>query len=137
MPSKPEKHTAVKIFIPIAIGGVIAALTGSARVHTSSVLAQSFWGAATVLIVWNVLLLAAPGLRAAAGRIDTTLRAQHYIQALCQLAVYLYWGWYWSPVYDMSILIGAQLLFAYSFGMLLSWTRGKAYTMGFGPYRSS
>ena len=133
MPSKPDKHKAAKIFIPLAIGGMIAALTGSARVHTSGMLAQSFWGAATVLIVWNVMLLAAPNLRAAAGRIDARLRAQHYIQAVCQLAVYLYWGWYWSPVYDMSVLIGAQLLFAYGFGMLLSWTRGKAYKMGFGP----
>ncbi|MDC0160946.1 hypothetical protein OAJ07_05785 [Gemmatimonadales bacterium] len=133
MSSTPAKHKAVKILIPLAIGCAIAALAGSPRAQTSALLVQSFWGAAAVLVGWNLLLLVAPNLRAAAGRVHTTLRAQHYIQAICQLAVYLYWGSYWPQVYDMSVLIGAQLLFAYGFGMLLSWTRGRAYTIGFGP----
>ena len=33
----------------------------------------------------------APALRVAPPR------AQHYVQSLCQLSVYAYWGWYWPP----------------------------------------
>ena len=62
------------------------------------------------------------------------LKAQHYLQACAQGAVLVYWGWYWRPVYDYAHLIVAQLLFAYAFDMLLSWTRRGVYTLGFGPF---
>ena len=42
----------------------------------------------------------------------------------------LYWGWYWRQVYDSAHLIAAQLLFAYAFDMLLSWSRRDTYTLG-------
>jgi hypothetical protein len=60
-------------------------------------------------------------------------RAQHYVQALCQLSVYAYWGWYWRPVYDYAWLLVAQLVFAYAFDMLLSWSRRGTFVLGFGP----
>ena len=60
-------------------------------------------------------------------------RAQHYVQAMCQLSIYVYWGWYWRPVYDHAWLLAAQLLFAYILDMLLSWTRRGSYLLGFGP----
>jgi hypothetical protein len=66
--------------------------------------------------------------------VDIALRPQHYIQAAVQIALLAYWGWYWRPVYDMSVLIAAQLTFAYGFGILLAWTRGRRYTIGFGPF---
>jgi hypothetical protein len=62
------------------------------------------------------------------------LRAQHYLQASMQGAVYVYWGWYWRPVYDAVPLIAAQLGFAYAFDMLLTWSRRDTYTLGFGPF---
>jgi hypothetical protein len=61
------------------------------------------------------------------------LRPQHYIQAMVQTSVYLYWGYYWRPVYEHFWLILAQVLFAYTFDMLLSWSRKRDYTLGFGP----
>jgi hypothetical protein len=61
-------------------------------------------------------------------------RAQHYVQAMCQLSVYAYWGWYWRPVYDYAWLLVAQLVFAYAFDMLLSWSRRGSYVLGFGPF---
>jgi hypothetical protein len=61
-------------------------------------------------------------------------RAQHYVQALCQLSVYAYWGWHWPPVYAFAWLLVAQLLFAYAFDMLLSWTRRGSYLLGLGPF---
>ena len=61
------------------------------------------------------------------------LRPQHYVQAMVQTSVYLYWGYYWRPVYDHFWLILAQILFAYTFDMLLAWSRKRDYTLGFGP----
>ena len=71
--------------------------------------------------------------RQAPFKIEYIARKQHYIQALVQSSVYLYWGYYWRPVYDHVPLIAAQLLFAYSFDLLLSWTRRGHYVLGFGP----
>ena len=62
------------------------------------------------------------------------LRPQHYVQACAQGSILLYWGWYWREVYDSAHLLLAQLLFAYAFDLLLSWTRRGAYTLGFGPF---
>ena len=53
---------------------------------------------------------------------------------MCQLAVFAYWGWYWRPVYDMAVLIAAQIVFAYAFDMLLQWSRRERYVIGFGPF---
>jgi hypothetical protein len=67
-------------------------------------------------------------------RFEVVLRAQHYLQASMQGAVYVYWGWYWRPVYEAAPLIAAQLAFAYAFDMLLAWWRRDTYTLGFGPF---
>jgi hypothetical protein len=61
-------------------------------------------------------------------------RAQHYVQAMCQITVYAYWGWYWRPVYDYAWLLVAQIVFAYAFDMLLSWSRRDSYGLGLGPF---
>src|SRR5690606_1366602 len=61
-------------------------------------------------------------------------RSQHYIQALCQGAVFVYWGQFWAPVYDFAPLIVAQLAFAYAFDILLSWSRRQPAVLGFGPF---
>lgn len=134
----PPTHTASTLrathLMPVVLAGLLVALATTARVQSSAVLVQSFWLAAASLALWGVVVVSVPAVRASAGRIDVTLRAQHYIQAACQLAVYAYWGWYWRPVYDMAVLIAAQIVFAYGFAMLLSWSRGRAYTLGFGPF---
>lgn len=66
-------------------------------------------------------------------RVTVGVRRQHLVQALAQCAFLLYWGWFWQPVYDAAPLIGAQLIFAYAFDMLLCWSRRDTYTLGFGP----
>ena len=63
-----------------------------------------------------------------------SLRKQHYIQACAHLSILTYWGWYWHEVYDAAPLIAGQLLFAYAFDALLSWTRRDTFTLGFGPF---
>jgi hypothetical protein len=46
----------------------------------------------------------------------------------------VYGGWYWRQAYDWAPFIGAQLLFAYAFDMLLTWSRRDRYLLGFGPF---
>lgn len=66
--------------------------------------------------------------------LEVVLRKQHYVQACAHTSIFLYWGWYWRPVYDFAFLIIVQLLFAYAFDMLLNWSRRAGYTLGFGPF---
>ncbi len=120
--------------MPLALTLGLALLSFVPRVSGNPILARSFWGAAMVLLVWQVaLFLRVKG--ASEGRsLSTVLRPQHYLQALVQVAVFAYWGWFWRPVYDFAWLLLAQLVFAYAFDMLLAWTRRDSYVLGFGPF---
>jgi hypothetical protein len=129
---KPVIRTVQGFTAPLVFTTGLLALTLLPRLRQNEALTWSFWGAAAMLLVWQaVLALRSPGagvIRAGAPR------AQHYVQSLCQFAVYLYWGWYWPPVYDFVPLLVGQLLFAYAFDMLLAWSRGEEYVLGFGPF---
>src|SRR4029453_18301870 len=89
--------------------------------------------AALVLLAWSGLLFGVlrRGQRAS---LEIVLRRQHYLQACQQGAVILYWGYYWREVYHAAPLIAAQLLFAYGFDSLLSWTHRRKFVLGFGPF---
>lgn len=132
---------------PLALTAGLLALSLLPRVGGNARLTSSFWGAAALLLVWQVLLVvrarmavahrtadrSAPGTSAPALRLATP-RSQHYIQSLCQLGVFAYWGWFWPPVYDFAPLLVGQILFAYAFDVLLTWSRREEYIVGFGPF---
>jgi hypothetical protein len=122
------------LLMPLALTLGLALLSFVPRVSANPILARSFLGASALLLVWQgALFLRLRG--ASEGRsFSTILRPQHYIQALIQLSVFAYWGWYWRPVYDFAWLLVAQLVFAYAFDMLLAWTRRENYVLGFGPF---
>jgi TPR repeat protein len=94
----------------------------------------SFLGTGAVLLAWNGVLLVAAQRTHRVLTLEIVLRAQHYVQACAHTSIFLYWGWYWRPVYESAHLIIAQLLFAYAFDMLLAWSRRDTYTLGFGPF---
>jgi hypothetical protein len=94
----------------------------------------SFLGPSVALIGWSALVFGRAQRRGRLFTLRVLLRKQHYIQACAQGAFFLYWGWYWRPVYDSAFLIVAQLFFAYAFEMLLAWSRRTSYTLGFGPF---
>ncbi len=119
-------------WLPLAFTAGLFALSFLPRVRENAVLVQSFWGTVALLLIWQ----AAYFLK---GQPDPTVvlappRRQHYIQAMCHTSVYLYWGYYWPPVYDFAWLLVAQLAFAYAFDTLLSWSRRGSYVFGFGPF---
>ena len=129
--TRPSRNV---LYLPLVLAGVIGMLAFLPRVQANPRLTFSFWGAVAVLLVW-LAVLSTRLRRTGEGRsFVTVLRKQHYIQACVQLSIYAYWGWYWRPVYEFAGLFLAQLVFAYAFDMLLSWSRRESYTLGFGPF---
>lgn len=96
-----------------------------------------FWSlvaTAAALLTWTGVLLVSARRHHRVLHLEIVLRPQHYVQACAHTAIFLYWGWYWRPVYESAHLIVAQLFFAYAFDMLLGWSRRDTYTLGFGPF---
>jgi hypothetical protein len=94
---------------------------------------SSILGAAGVLLAWSVLLFGVLR-RGETVKLEIVLLRQHYLQAFLQGSLILYWGYYWREAYHAAPLIAAQLLFAYGFDSLLSWTHRRRYALGFGPF---
>jgi len=94
----------------------------------------SFVATGAVLLAWSGVLLVSVRRNHRVLRLDMVLRPQHYVQACAHTAIFLYWGWYWRPVYESAHLIVAQLFFAYAFDLLLTWSRRDTYALGFGPF---
>jgi hypothetical protein len=89
--------------------------------------------AALFLLAWSGLLFGVLR-RGQKMALEIVPRRQHYLQACLQGTLILYWGYYWREVYHAAPLIAAQLLFAYGFDSLLSWTRRRSFVLGLGPF---
>ncbi|MGE0593058.1 MAG: tetratricopeptide repeat protein [Vicinamibacterales bacterium] len=116
----------------MAFTGLLAGLSQVPSIRASQTLFWSVLGASACLLAFTAVLRVLASGRVL--RFTFVPRAQHYLQASMQAAVYAYWGYYWRPVYDAVPLIAAQLAFAYAFDMLLTWSRRDEYTLGFGPF---
>ena len=135
-PSAAERTPIGNVWwIPPALTLGLFLISLTPRVQGHPVVARSFLGVITALLVWQaVLYFVRPGRIRDFSVILAPPRPQHYIQAMCHISVYLYWGWYWPPVYAYAWLLVAQIVFAYVFDMLLSWSRRGSFVLGFGPF---
>ena len=128
-----------KLPLALIIGLAVLALTP--RIQSNATLIWSFVAAAVFLAGWLTYLLSRANKEGHSYSLEVGLRPQHYIQACVQFSVYAYWGYHWElvpdsgirPVYDHALLMLGQIIFAYAFGMLLSWSRRQSYSLGFGP----
>ena len=120
------------LLLPLALSVALAAIALMPMARGNPRLMWSILGSAAILQVATAVL--AMRAKGRALSLDVQLRSQHYLQACAQSTVLLYWGWYWRPVYEAAPLLLAQLLFAYTFDMLLAWSRRNQYTLGFGPF---
>ena len=120
--------------LPLTFALLLAAFGWLPSARQNPTLLWSFWGTSIGLIAWNATLLATALRHGRTFTLEVVLRKQHYLQACAQMAVFVYWGWYWREVYDSAALIVAQLVFAYAFDGLLTWSRRNTYTLGFGPF---
>jgi hypothetical protein len=98
-----------------------------------SMVRTSIIAAAVFLLAWSGLLFGVLRRRQKVA-LEIVMRRQHYLQACLQGSLILYWGYYWREVYHAAPLIAAQLLFAYGFDSLLSWTHRRTFALGFGPF---
>lgn len=120
--------------VPLALTAALLAMTLLPRIQASQLLVWSFWSAAAVLLVWQAVLAVNALKEGAPALVMARPKPQHYIQSLCQFAIYVYWGWFWPPVYEFAPLLVGQLFFAYAFDILLTWSRRQPFTLGFGPF---
>ena len=89
--------------------------------------------AAAGLVLW-FLILCWLGGKGGRFRMEVNIQKQHYIQAFCHFCIYVYLGLYWKGVGNYAPLIAAQIVFAYLFEMLLSWSRGRVWQLRLGPF---
>jgi len=135
--TNPHDRPLRVLWLPFAFAAALLALSFLPRIDDNEILCWSFRVAALTLLGWFAILfwrVQASGTTPRGRSIEIVVRRQHYIQALVQGSVYVYWGYYWRPVYDHAPLLLGQLLFAYAFDMLLAWSRREKYTFGFGAF---
>ena len=120
--------------LPLAGAVAVLAMSFLPRVADNARLALSFRGAALLLLAFLVGLAA--NLARTGRRLELERRAvrSHWVQACAHSSIYLYWGWYWAPVYPELILIYGQIIFLYTFDALLCWSRREKWVLGFGAF---
>ena len=104
------------------------------RSRTNPRLAWTYLGVAAVLLCWQLALFVWSKQKTAGFAWEFVPVRAHYMQALVQFSIYVYWGWYWRNVYAEIPLILSQIAFLYIFDALLTWSRGQTWRMGFGPW---
>lgn len=119
------------LLLPAAIAVVIAALGLLAH---NATLQRTFLGVGAVLLGWCIALSWATRQSNRVLVLEYLPRMQHWLQALTQGSLILYWAVNNPLVFGFFPFILVQLLFAYAFDSLLSWSRRNVYVLGFGPF---
>lgn len=99
----------------------------------AEVVSRSMVGAAGLLLVWTAGLFVSARRSGRTLGLKVTLFKHHWVQVCSQLAIYTYWAWFVPGIRVYGPLLLAQLLFAYGFHILLTWSRRDHYELGFGP----
>ncbi len=122
------------MLFPVAFATTLAAFAFMPGIRQDSSLATTFLVAAGGLLVWASALYAAAKRSGRPLDLQVAVRRHHWVQACAQGVIYVWWGLYWSPVLAFVPLILGQVVFAYGVDSLLSWSRGRTYLFGFGPF---
>jgi len=126
--------------LPLLLVAVLFAFLLVPRVQQNAHMVWAFAGTAGVLLSWQVVLwwMARRAGRRLVVEYVPPVR-QHYIQALVQLCLYAYWGYFWvqpdgvRPIYAQVPMVLAQVAFLYAFDALFAWSRGRAWRLASGP----
>lgn len=122
------------IFAPLSLLMLFFVLSFTDRVQANDTLKLTFWVITAGFIAWYVLMLVNMVRNRYESGVTLRISKSHYVQMLMHLSIFVYWGWYWPQVYDQAVLIFAQLVFVNLIDVLLSWTRGRAWVLGFGRF---
>lgn len=128
---RSPRHARYVLAFPVALAVVTASF---ALLTSNGVLRWTFVDAAVALLVWCAALYW--GIRRSPRElaIEFLPRQQHWVQALTQGSLILYWAINTPLVFAFFPFIFAQLVFAYAVDSLLSWSRRNVYALGFGPF---
>jgi hypothetical protein len=133
-PATPPRASASALWLPFTGALLLGAFPFLFnRVGDNPILARTFWAVSGVLIVFLLVLRHNVVSASRALHHEFVPKSVHYVQAVMHSCVYAYWGYYWREVYHYLPLIIAQIIFAYSFDMMLSWSRRDSWILGFGP----
>lgn len=122
------------LVLQLVFTGVFLILGFCSRARTNPHLAWTFVGVAAGLGCWQWVIFRRAESVASSFAWEFKIQRSHYVQALVQLTIYAYWGWYWRNVYAEAPLILAQIAFLYVFDGLLCWSRGLTWRIGFGVW---
>ena len=122
------------LYALLLLNGLLFAAGWLFSVADHQILSQYVFVALSLLVIWQFLLYTMVVSPVRAFRIRASFRTHHYVQTSLQLCLYFYWGLYWREVGNYVPLLITQLIFAYLFEMLLSWSRGKEWHVGFGQF---
>src|SRR5689334_12985598 len=133
MSDEPRSWQSVHVlWLALAAIAGFAAFALLPRIRSTNALLVSFLATSAVLLVWWAFLMVRA--RGRSLKVDLVIRPEHYMQLFAQLAIYVYWSFYWDAIRDAASLIAAQIVFAYAFDMLLAWSRREAFALTFGPF---
>jgi hypothetical protein len=104
------------------------------RISTTPVLADSFRFAGAFLGLWYLFILFRSRSGSRVLDFDLNIVKAHYVQGLVHTSIFIYWAMAWPFISGQALLIIAQIFFAYAFDILLSWSRGNKWRLGFGPF---
>ena len=128
------QRTTLRSALPVLFIVPLFLLAQFPRISATPTLAVSFWYAGGLLSVWYLIIITRARSRNFSLDFDLNIIKAHYVQALVHTSIFVYWGMYWKFIYGQALLIVAQIFFAYAFDVLLSWSRGNRWRLGFGPF---
>lgn len=129
----PPRRSLRPLGIPLALAALLASFVLVPQARENPRLGAGILGAAGVLVAWTGVLWARSVGSRRALRIETSVVRAHYVQALVQGSIYVYWSMHWPEIRAQAPLIVSQVVYLYAFDALMSWTRGRPWHLGFGP----
>ena len=89
--------------LPLVFIAALLLLCLTSRVQQNSVLLWSFVAATGGLVSWLGWLLFQLNRDRIPRAFNIVVRPQHYVQAMVQVSLFAYWGFFWRPVYDHAL----------------------------------
>jgi tetratricopeptide (TPR) repeat protein len=91
-------------------------------------------GAGLFFVGWFSWLCLTTNVWSLARRTRVVIHRAHFVQLALQTTLFVYWSLYWDEVQRRAPLIAFQVVFAYLFELLLTWSRGKAWRLRLAPF---
>jgi len=107
--------------------GALLALSFSLRVAADPVLVLTLRASAAGLLAWYAVLLIHAARRQRPLKATIQIVQTHYVQGLVHTSIFIYWAQYWPFIEGQALVIVCQILFAYAFQALLTWSRGQTW----------